>query len=230
MVRVLIAAAVLAIAAPHSQAAFTLSFDHSDFGITSTFNNVRQFSFEIVIDDDLVAGMAYSNPSLVSVDYRIVGVLTSPTPSMFPGFNLMRTVIGADFYNLSPDAELSFAIDLSADLTDGLQFSELSGSGTVFSFNAREFNQNPGRYHPPIFSLNSDGTGRLVNANNQSTFNNPPPPLGSGLPVDVLVAEEYDVSLSFNTSLLIAVPEPSPWPLLILIMASWRRFHQLRKL
>ena len=99
----------------------------------------------------------------------------------------------------------------NADLTDGLQLSELSGTTPIFQLNAREFNQNPGRYHPPIFMLNSDGTGRLVNANNQSTFNNPPPPMGSGLPVNVQIADEYDIALAFApASVTIAsIPEPS---------------------
>jgi hypothetical protein len=86
---------------------------------------------------------------------------------------------------------------------------------TVFSFNARELDQNPGRYHPPIFTLNADGTGQLVNANNMSIFPNPPPPAGSGLLVDVNVGDEYDVDLTFDTSLTIAAPIPIPPALLL---------------
>jgi hypothetical protein len=92
-----------------------------------------------------------------------------------------------------------------------------AASGTVLTFNARELNQNPGRYHPPILTLNSNGTGRLVNANNMSTFPNPPPPTGSGMLVNVGIGQEYDVALSFSPSLtLVAVPEPSSLGMMLL--------------
>lgn len=197
-----------------------LSFSSSDFGITSTFNNVALFQFDIVIEGSVATpGAVFNNPNVKSIDYRVDGVLSSPTPSNFPAFRLIRSMDGAEFYGLSPDAELSFSISNTADLSDGLQISELAGAGEVFRLNLREFNQNPGRYHPPIFTLNDDGTGRLVNANNQSTFPNPPPPTGSGGIVDVAIAEEYDVALTFDPNLTMAVnavPEPSSASLLLL--------------
>lgn len=198
-------------ASNRANAAFTLSLDSQDFGIASVFNDVSSFRFTIAVDEDLVPGTTYVNPTLASVHYTVNGVLNDPTPSMFPGFALVRTVSGAEFYSLSPDAMLSFSVDGGADLSDGLQFNELSGTGTVFALNAREFNQSPGRYHPPILTLDADGTGRLVNANNQSTVPNP----SNGLLVNVDVGQEYDVALSFSTGLTI-VPEPNA----ILLMLS----------
>ena len=201
-----------------ARADFTLSFSSNDIGVSSVFNNVTFFSFDIVVGGTITPGATFSNPNLVSVDYRINGSLPQSTPSGFPAFQLVRSINGADFYNLSPEAELEFSVSSTADLSDGLQMNELDGSGTVFSFNAREFNQNPGRYHPPIFTLDDIGVGRLVNANNQSTFPNPDPPVGSGQLVDVEIADEYDVMLSFSPNLTIAtsaVPEPSSGALLL---------------
>ena len=179
-----------------------LSISSNDFSTSSVYNDVANFNFEIIIAGTLSPGVAYANPPLRNVSYTVVGVLASPTPSGFPGFNLVRNdIVGADFYNLSPDASLSFTILASADLSDGLQLSELSGTTTVLYFNAREFNQAPGRYHPPILRLNFDGTGSIANADNQSTFPNPPPPMGSGMLVDVEVGEEYEVNLSGGSAL-----------------------------
>lgn len=197
-----------------SRADIVLSFDSNDFNsLTSVFNNVSFFSVDIVLSSVIATpGATFVNPTIASVDYRVDGVLSSPTPSGFPAFRLIRSMTGTEFYNLSPESGLSFSIANTADLSDGIQVSDLAGAGTVFTFNAREFNQNPGRYHPPILTLNSDGTGRLVNANNQSIFNNPPPPMGSGMPVDVNIADEYDITLNFSPTMTLgvnAVPEPS---------------------
>lgn len=197
-----------------AHATFTLTFDDADFGIASVFNDVADFRVEIVVDDDLAPGQTYTNPALVQVDYSVQGVLNSPTPSGFPGFQLVRSIGGAAFYGLSPEAALSFTVRADADLSDGLQINELAGNTPAFEFNAREFNQQPGRYHPPRLRLNADGTGQLINANNQSTFPNPDPPIGSGLLVDVDFGDEYDVALSFDPGLTIAgpvavIPEPA---------------------
>ena len=178
------------------RADFTLSLTQDDFTVTSVFNDVATFSFTIDVAETLVAGTTYTDPTLNSITYRVEGVLNQPTPSGFPGFTLVRSIPGADFYGLSPDASLRFAVASDADLTDGVQLSDLAGP--VFVLNAREFNQNPGRYHPPILTLNADGTGRLVNADNQSTFPNPDPPVGSGMLVDVAIGDEYDVALGFQ--------------------------------
>ena len=39
------------------------------------------------------------------------------------------------------------------------------------------------------------------NADSQSTFNNLPPPMGSGMMVDVDIADEYESDLSFSLDL-----------------------------
>ncbi|MEM8911705.1 MAG: hypothetical protein AAGC97_08050 [Planctomycetota bacterium] len=221
------ALAILLVTAQNAPAAFTISFDSRDFGIASVFNHVTRFDFEIIVDDVLQPGRTYTNPVIDRVNYRIDGVLPDPTPSMFGGFQLVRSISGAEFYTLSPDATVSFSVAGTADLGDGLQFNELSGTGVIFEFNAREFNQSPGRYHPPVLTLRADGTGRLVNADNQSTFPNPPPPIGSGLIVNVAVADEYDVNLSFSSGLTIAaVPEPTAWFAIACVSACGISFHR----
>jgi PEP-CTERM motif len=208
---------MVCLCSPQAKADFILKLKSSDFGITSTFNNISLFDFEVTVAGTLSAGGVYNNPTLVGVNYRVNGVLTSPTPSGFPAFGLVRSIGGAGFYGLSPDASLQFSVNAMANLSDGLQLSELAGSGTILTLNARELNQNPGRYHPPILTLNSNGTGRLVNANNMSTFPNPPPPIGSGMLVNVAIGQEYDVALSFNPSLtLVTVPEPSSLGMMLL--------------
>ncbi|MEM9586092.1 MAG: PEP-CTERM sorting domain-containing protein [Planctomycetota bacterium] len=209
----LLAAVLFGLLVPGSaRAEFTISVGSGDFSIANTFNQVTSFQFDIVVDEDLVAGGVYDDPAITSVDYRVFGNLPMATPSGFPGFLLTRSVGGSEFYSLSPDAGLQFSILNSADLSDGLQVSELAGSGVVFEFNARELNQNPGRYHPPILTLNQDGTGVLRNANNDSgSFLNP----SSNVPVDVAAGEEYIAGLSFSSSLTVAaVPEPSAVALL----------------
>ena len=199
--------------------AFVISLSSADFGITSVYNTINSFQFDIEVSDPLVAGGTYNNPALVTVDYQIFGSLPQPTPSGFPAFALNRSIPGASFYGLSPEATLNFSVSPTADLSDGLQINELSGTGTVFTFNAREFNQAPGRYHPPIFTLDADGTGRLANSNNMSDVPNPDPPVGSGELVDVEVAEEYDTTLSFDPALTVStVPEPSVFTLLAAAM------------
>ncbi|MGR8949056.1 MAG: hypothetical protein ACU84Q_13495 [Gammaproteobacteria bacterium] len=190
-----------------ARADVVLSISSNDFSTSSVYNDVANFNFEITIAGTLSPGVAYVNPPLRNVSYTVVGVLASPTPSGFPGFNLVRNdIVGADFYNLSPESGLSFTILAGADLSDGLQLSELSGATDVLYFNAREFNQAPGRYHPPILRLNSDGTGSIANADNASIFPNPPPPTGSGMLVDVEVGEEYEVNLNGGSSLALTGP------------------------
>ena len=229
MRRPLLSFLLLAFLPSSAFAQFELRFSDADFGVTSVFNDVAAFSFDIVVNDNLQAGRTYVNPDLVSVSYVVNGVLAQPTPSGFPGFFLQRTISGSEFYSLSPDATLVFEVAASANLADGLQLSELVGAPT-FLLNAREFNQDPGRFHPPIFSLESNGTGRLTNANNQSTFNNP----ATGAPVDIEIADEYDVNLSFTPSLVtisdpvIAVPLPLPAVLLLSLGLAWFGRSRLR--
>ena len=85
----------------------------------------------------LVARSAYSNPTLSGVVYRVFGSLNN-TPSGFAALNLNRTIGGAEYY--TQGSSLTFEIDASANLADGLQVSEMVGEGVVFELNAREVN------------------------------------------------------------------------------------------
>lgn len=188
---------------------FTIS--SSDYFRLPVFNNINSFLFEITIAGTIVPGGTYTNPPLVGVNYSVNGSLApGSTPSGFTGFALVRTIGGAEFYNLSPESGLSFAVSPTADLSDGLQVSELVGTTDVLVLNAREFNQSPGRYHPPILRLNADGSGSLANADNESTFPNPPPPTGSGLIVNVEVGDEYIVNLSGTPPIDLTGPISAP--------------------
>lgn len=183
-----IALSALLLVATAPLRAATLSFSDSDFITSPQFSNVQTFSFSIEIQGGLSAGGSYSNPALVGVDYSVFGTLAA-TPSGFSAFNLLRDIGGAEFYNQG--SSLQFDIAASADLSDGLQFSELAGSGTVFTFNGREV--GTGRYHPALLQLNSDGTGSIRNSNNFGGINP-----GSMQMVDVDFGEEYITNLSFD--------------------------------
>jgi len=205
--RPLISATILMAAIPASHAA-VISFEASDFALNPTFNNTTTFSFTIDIEGTLTAGTTYTNPVLNSVNYNVFGTLPSTTPSGFPAFNLVRSIGGAEYY--TQGSSLNFTIASGANLTDGLQLSELTGTGTVFEFNAREV--GTGRYHPPLVQLNADGSGSIQNSNNQGGIN----PGSMGL-VDVELGEEYITELTFTPSSLTlaeAVPEPSSTALL----------------
>jgi hypothetical protein len=184
--------------------AAVITFSDVDFGKTPIFSNVQTFSFTIDIDAPLAAGV-FDNPSLNSVEYNVSGALASGTPSGFPAFNLVRTITGADFY--AQGSSLSFEIASGADLSNGLQVSELVGSAPVFVFNGREV--DTGRYHPALFQLNSDGTGSIRNSNNMGE-NTPNPSTGELVNVDY--GEEYITNLTFDPSQLTisaAVPVPA---------------------
>ena len=221
-----------------SRADVSLTISSDDFAISSVYNTIANFNFSITLAGTIVPGGTYNNPPLVNVSYTVFGVLDEPTPSGFPQFNLVREDIdGTEFYNLSPDAALSFSVSPTANLSDGLQLAELVGTTDVFYFNAREFNQAPGRYHPPILKLDSDGTGTLENANNQSDVPNPPPPMGSGMLVDVDVGDEYRVTLATDLPVNISepiLPSTAQVPLvvtpllLLLAILAWRKFPDRR--
>ena len=221
-----------------SRAEVILTISDDDFAISSVYNDVASFNFAITLAGTIVPGETYVNPPLKNVSYTVVGVLDEPTPSGFPGFSLVRENIDGDsFYSLSADAALSFSVSPTANLADGLQLSELVGASDVLYFNAREFNQAPGRYHPPILRLNADGSGSLANANNQSDVPNPPPPVGSGMLVDVEIGEEYSVTLTASLPLNLSgpvLPRATQVPLaaapLLFLMAmfGWRHLATTR--
>ena len=202
-----------------------ISFQASDFGVTPTFSNVQTFDFAIDIGVPLTAGTTYVNPTLNGVVYNVSGNLAAGTPSGFPAFALARTIAGAEFY--SQGSSLSFTIDAAADLSDGLQVSDLSGTDPVFVFNGREV--DTGRYHPALLELNANGTGSIRNSNNFGGINP-----SSGEEVDVDFGEEYITNLTFDPANLtlvqtVSIPEPASTSLIVAmtgIVFSRRRRQQ----
>ncbi len=172
-----------------------LSISSDDYQVTTVFNDVGTFDIEIEIDAPLATG-TFVNPDVVGVDYSVSGVLVDATPSGFPSFALEREMTGAEFY--AQGSSLSFEISPTAVLTDGVQVAELAGDGVVFTFNGREVGN--GRFHPALFELNADGTGRIQNSNNVIVEN----PLQ-----EVDFGDEYVTDLMFdpgNTTLIAATP------------------------
>jgi len=206
----------------YSASAATLYFDNTYFSNTPTFSNVVTYDYTIVLRDAITAGTTYNNPDIVYIDYRVFGTLDT-TPSGFPAFNLERTMTGSEFY--AQGSSFSFSVDAAADLSDGLQLSDLSGTGTVFTYNGREV--GTGRYHPSLLELDDDGTGLLQNSNNTGGVNP-----GSGEVVDVDFGEEYITILGFTPSSLTlagadalgaVTPEPSTSLLVLLGFCLLRR-------
>lgn len=213
---------VAALLCAQAQAA-TVSFSASDFLITPVFSNVTTFTFTIELQGGLLAGNSYDSASVVSVQYNVFGQLAAGTPSGFSAFNLQRTITGNDF--ISQGSSLDFAIAATADLSDGLQASELAGTGPVFVFNGREV--GTGRYHPALVTLNSDGSGSIMNSDNTGGINP-----ATGNVVDVDFADEYESSLQFTPAALTlanasaVVPLPAAgllYPLALLLMGLTAR-------
>ena len=173
-----------------------LTFQDSDFALNPIFSDVQTFEFYIDLAVPVRAGSTYSDPELIRIDYRVFGTL-GDTPSGFPGFNLERTILGSEFYDQG--SSMSFEVAITADLSDGVQVSELVGLGIVFEFNGREV--GTGRYHPALVQLNANGTGSIRNSNNQGGINP-----GSGMKVDVDFGEEYITELTFDPSTLTLFP------------------------
>ena len=184
--------------APALTRAELLTFQASDFGLTATYSNVTTFEFFITLTVPVTAGTSYSNPELIGVDYHVSGTLDN-TPSGFPAFNLIRAIEGQEFY--SQGSSMSFEVEATADLSDGVQVSELVGDGIVFEFNGREV--GTGRYHPALVQLNADGTGSIRNSNNFGGINP-----SSGKFVDVDFGEEYITEMTFTPATLTLIPPP----------------------
>jgi hypothetical protein len=177
---------------PVSAWAELIEFEANNFTLNPTFSDVQTFQFSIDLAAELVPGVFYLNPEINGIEYSVSGSLDG-TPSGFPAFALQRTIGGEEFY--TQGSSMSFEIAASADLTDGLQISELVEDGLVFLFDAREV--DTGRYHPPLFQLNADGSGSIQNSNNQGGINP-----GSGEEVDVDYGEEYITVLGFDPAVL----------------------------
>ena len=184
--------------APALSWADLLTFQASDFGLNPTFSDVHTFAFTIDLAVAVTAGSSYSNPELTSVNYNVSGTLDN-TPSGFQAFNLVRAILGSEFY--TQGSSMAFEVDITADLSDGIQVSELVGTDIVFEFNGREV--DTGRYHPALVQLNADGTGTIQNSNNMGGINP-----GSGEEVDVDFGDEYITELTFIPSTLTIIPPP----------------------
>jgi hypothetical protein len=173
-----------------------LSTSNLDYQITNVFGDVDLFTIDIDLDIPLQPGL-YDNPTILNVSYRVFGSLEPGTPSGFPQFDLQRNISGAEFYQQG--GSLMFEIADNADFSDGIQADELVDNGTILTLNAREVGN--GRFHPPIFELYSDGTGRIQNSNNVHTVD----PL-----LEVNFGDEYITDLEFEmttTALFSAVDE-----------------------
>ena len=162
-----------------------LSTSNLDYQITNTFSDVDLFTIDIDLDIPFESGL-YDNPTILNVNYRVFGSLEPGTPSGFPQFDLQRSISGAEFYQQG--GSLMFEIAANADFSDGIQADELVDNGTILTLNAREVGN--GRFHPPIFELYSDGTGRIQNSNNVHTVD----PL-----LEVNFGDEYITDLEFST-------------------------------
>lgn len=167
----------------HAQT-MTLSTSSDQYVVTTIFSDVSDFTIDIEIDMPLAAGV-YENPPINSVVYQVIGVLEAGTPSGFPAFDLNRDISGTEFY--AQGSSLSFEILEEADLSDGVQADELAGDGVIFTLNAREIDNQ--RFHPALFELNEDGSGRIQNSNNIHTEE----PL-----LEVAFGEEYITDLIFD--------------------------------
>ncbi len=174
----------------------TLRMANGDFQISNTFSDVDIFDIRIEIAAPLATGV-YNNPDIIDVTYQVMGNLVPGTPSGFPAFNLERSMTGTEFY--AQGSSLSFEISPNAVLADGVQVAELVGAGVVFTFNAREIDNR--RFHPALFELNTDGTGRIQNSDNIHTLD----PLN-----EVDFGEEYITDLMFDPGNTTVIAPPIP--------------------
>ena len=145
----LLLGAVAAIACSVSPAhAFTIAFSNADFGTSPVFSNVQTFNYDIDLGEPLTSGL-FADPTINTIEYNVSGSLAT-TPSGFSGFNFQlshlvapppagpTSILGSLFYALNgtptPGQTLRFQVSATANLSDGLQVSELEdlGGGVVF--------------------------------------------------------------------------------------------------
>lgn len=190
---------IFAAGSQDAEGSIVFDFDLTDFSHTDVVSDIRIMDFVIDLDATLAPGV-FVDTAVNQIDYRIFGVLVPGTPSGFPAFDLNRTIVGNDFY--TQGGSMRFAIAAGADLTDGLQVSDLVDNGVdpVFELNAREV--LTGRFHPAHLRLFGDGTGILQNSNN----------VPNGMIGEIAAGAEYVTNLNFapaTFTLVAAVPEPS---------------------
>jgi hypothetical protein len=215
----------LNILAARPATAFLIELEASDFSTrTNVFSEVRGFSIAIEVLGPLRTG-AFADPALGDIEFLVAGDLDPTTPARTANPNFRSFAVddrpglsGQDFYDQGNS--LTFEVAAGADLSDGLQLSELVGSGLVFEFDGREL--GTGRYHPPILQLFADRTGSIRNANNTGGIN----PF-TMVEVDVDVGDEYITTLAFpDTDLTLVVPEPGSALLVGLGLAALGRRRQ----
>ena len=214
-------AAVIAfgVTAPRDSAAFMIEVSSDQFSSQmNVYSSVTHFSISIEVLGPLASG-AFVNPELGDIEFLVQGTLDLMTPARtanpaFTGFAVadLPSLSGQDFYDLGNS--LHFEVAAGVDLTDGLQVSELVGTGLVFEFDGHEL--GTGRYHPPILQLFSDGTGSLRNSNNTGGIN----PF-TNVEVNATIGDEYIAELTFNPpSMVLVTPEPGTALLLGLGLAG----------
>jgi len=137
----------------HAQS-FQLTINSENLTPVPVFSSVSTFDITIDVAAPLAAG-TFSNPPLNGVQYNVTGSLAAGTPSQSEAFELRRDIAGDEFY--AQGSSLSFSISQTAVLIDGVQIAELID-------NAREVGN--GRFHPPILTLNANGTGTIQNTDN----------------------------------------------------------------
>ena len=196
--------------------AFVLELEASDFTVlTPVFSNVQSFQFAIELPNP-VQRRIYRNEDVIEVQYIVNGSLSTspPTPSGFPAFFLDRTparegpIDAANW--IEQGSFLDFEVSPSADLTDGIQLSELvpDAGGVILEIDGREYERlDRARYHPPLLVLFDDGTGVLQNSNNSSGRTGTVNP-ATMVTVDVDFGDEYITDLTFAPAAVTIVPEP----------------------
>jgi hypothetical protein len=157
---------------------------YSDYQLTKTHSDLSFFVVDVEFAAPLVPGV-YNNPDAVTISLWVRGNLAPGTPSGFADFDHPWKFSGSEFYNRG--GSLRFEISNAAVLSDGIQVSELVGDGVVLTVDGREIDY--GSYHPAIFELRADGTGRIQNSNNIVTLD----PLN-----EVDFGEEYITDLRFD--------------------------------
>jgi len=157
---------------------------HHDYQLTKTHSDLYFFAVNVEFAAPLVPGV-YNNPEAVSISLWVRGNLAPGTPSGLADFDHPWQFPGAEFYGRG--GSLRFEISEAAVLSDGIQVAELVGDGVVLTVDSREIDY--GSYHPGIFELRADGTGRIQNSNNIVTLD----PLN-----EVDFGEEYITDLRFD--------------------------------
>lgn len=209
----------LATFAPQEARAFQIELSSSAFDTrTNVFSGVTSFDITINVVGPLRTGV-FLDPEIGDIEFLVRGTLDPTTParmanSAFTGFAVddLAALRGQAFYDLGNS--LSFEVASDANLNDGLQVSELVGSGLVFEFDGREL--GTGRYHPPIVQLFANGTGSIRNSNNTGGIN----PF-TGVAVNATIGDEYISEMTFTPATFsVVVPEPSAALLLGLGLAG----------